>query len=229
VNIYEESRQNILVEHPVQDGHTRSEEHFALARLIRQQPDLTAHELEALAMFRHEEWTGQFMVFLDNFYESVDDLNEKVQERISAEQTWAHLNYTNIKFRYIQLLQHVFDVPSIDDFGHMQYKKNDDPSRIQMLLQEDEAFINLMNIAGEHVLWLDGDFMDTSDYALPHLFHEMDKFYNDILDRLTESDREPTPETQPMYIESSIPQDTQMKSWLDRLQQLYLDIDQTKV
>jgi len=228
VTIYEQSRHNILVANPLNVHHPSADD-FVLARLIQPEIDLTSHELEAFAMFRQEEWTGQFMMYLDEFFLSVQNLIAQVKQRTDAGDTWAHLNYTDLKFKYIQLLQHVFDVPSVDDRGDMAYRNIDDPSRMQMLLQEDENFINLLNIAGEYVLWLDDDFMDPSSHELPHLFHEMNQFYNDILDRLTESDREPTPETQPMQIERSIPQDTQMKSWLDRLYQLYLDIDQTKV
>jgi len=117
-------------------------------------------------------------------------------------------------------MQHVFDVPTIDDFGKMQYKKFEDPSGVQLLLQQDDNWMGLLKHAGECVLYEVDDVLHPQDHELPYLFHEMNHFYGYILEKLQESDRVVTPETQPMDVESVQSQRLQINSLLDQLKRM---------
>jgi hypothetical protein len=157
----------------------------------------------------------------------------QAQEKKDAGKQNAHLKYETMKENYMHWLQHIFDVPTIDDHD-MRYNKKDHASSVQMLLQQDTEFNKILNDAGVKILWLDENYFDQSFHALPALFNDMHEFYHAILENLSESDsRESTPETQPMSIEQSIEpsshedqnftQALQMKSWLHQLQHIFSD------
>ena len=187
-----------FVQHPQGDD--------AFAVLLQGEDDvLTAYEQEALAMFDAQPWTAQFNIYKQNFFESVRDSNTEVQDKILKGSANIRLPFTTMRFAYIQLMQHVFDVPTIDDFGNMQYQKFQDPSGVQILLQQDLDWIDLLNHAGECVLYEVDDVLHPEHHELPHLFHDMTRFYGYIHNKLQAGDRAVTPETQPMVVETDEP------------------------
>jgi hypothetical protein len=188
---------------------------------------------EHLPSLRQERWTNQFVLYTDKLLESVDLINTQLQAKQATASTQAYLKYETTKNNYMHWLQHIFDVPTIDDKS-MQYNKKDDPSGVQMSLQQDPDFINILYIAGLYILWLDEDYFNPSTHMLPALFNDMHEFYHAILDKLSESaSRESTPETQPMSSEQSIEasslqeakfnQGLQIKSWLHQLEHIFSD------
>jgi hypothetical protein len=148
-----------------------------------------------------------------------------------------------MQFAYMKLLQHVYDVPTINDGGDMQYTALEDASNVRMNLQNDMVVIQLLIDSGQHVLWLDEDALNRQIYELPALFHEMGHFYTYIDKKLKETefanedaaqnaleiDREESPDTQSMPDDDESPhghrrrgdgQRAQMYSLLRQLQQI---------
>ena len=187
-----------LVQFPHQD--------YAVAVLLQGEDDvLMAYEQEALAMFDTEPWTAQFNTYKLEFFESVRDSNAQVQDKILKGRAHIRISFTTMRFAYIKLMQHVFDVPTIDNFGNMQYQKFEDPSGVQLLLQQDLDWIELLKHAGECVLYEVDDVLHPEHHELPHLFHDMTRFYGYIHNKLQAGDRSVTPETQPMVVETDEP------------------------
>jgi hypothetical protein len=149
-------------------------------------PDLTSHEEEAFAMFAGgaHKWNADFMRHTQRFYQAVELYARTLQRKMDAGCQHAIIRYGNMQFTYIKLLQHVFDVPTIDDFDAMDYEAREDPFLLQMGLQQDAGFIDLLVAAGEYVLWLDEDAMNQTTHYLPDLFHDMVSFYDYIHARL---------------------------------------------
>jgi len=184
-----------------------------------------------LPTFSQEQRTQPFVQHTQELLHFVEDLITTAQEKQNAGQAYAYLDYKHMKVKYMQWLQHIFDVPTIDDHD-MRYNKKDHASSVQMLLQEDTEFNEILKEVGVKILWLDENYFNQSFHALPALFNDMHVFYHAILDKLSES-RESTPETQPMSIEESIEpsslqhakstQELQMKSWLHQLQHIFSD------
>ena len=177
------------------------------------------------------QWTQQFVQHMENLLESVELFINKSKAKQDAGKTNARFDYDDMKLKYMQWLQFIFDVPSLDDHN-MQYNKKDDSAGVQMLVLQDTQFNQILYHAGVNILWLDDNYFDQSFHALPALFGDMDKFYNAILKKLSESDsRESTPETQPreQSIEPSshedpmFTQELQMKAWLHQLQHIFSD------
>jgi hypothetical protein len=180
-----------------------------------------------LPTFSQEQQTQPFVGHTQELLDLVEDFNTTAEEKKDAGQADAYFDYTRMKLKYMQWLQNIFDVPSIDDHG-MRYNKKDNASSVQMLLQEDTEFNKILKKVGVKILWLDENYFEQSFHALPALFNDMHVFYHAILDKLSGS-RESTPETQPMSIEESSLEDPkfaqrlQMKSWLHQLEHIFSD------
>jgi hypothetical protein len=151
-------------------------------------PDLMSREEEAFAMFAGgaHKWNADFMRHTQKFYQAVELYARTLQRKMDEGRQHAIIRYGNMQFTYITLLQHVFDVPTIDDLDAMEYEAGEDPFLLQMGLQQDGTFIDLLVAAGEHVLWLDEDAMNQTTHYLPDLFHDMVSFYDYIHARLVD-------------------------------------------
>lgn len=213
----------------------------AVARRLPPEHDLTCHEEEAFAKFKQEEWTAQFITYGRQFYDSVElfyrHFKDRTDDQVRKGRKRSRLSYTDMQLTYVQLLQHAFDVPTIDDFNKMHYRNFDDPSRIRLTLQADERWLDLLRHAGECVLWAVDDVLAPSYRELPDVFHDMNKFYTDIHARLNptafpsdaagsspDADQQHSQEdTQPMDYPDPHSQDAQVTALLQQLQQLNSD------
>lgn len=155
---------------------------------------------QAFARFKQEQWTAQFIRYTDKFYTSlqnfVDRFKGLLAQQQSGRRTRGRVPYTDMQQDYLRLLQHVHDVPTLDDRQCMHYQKLDDPSNIQEMLQNDDSFTQMMRLAGVSVLWELDNMLDPVDADLPFLFNEMMVFYDAIIQKLTPV----TPETQEMHV-----------------------------
>jgi hypothetical protein len=145
-------------------------------------PDLLSREEQALAHFAGgaHKWNADFMRHTQTFYQAVELYARTLERKYDEGRQHAIIKYGNMQFTYIKLLQHVFDVPTIDDRDAMGYEAGKDPCLLQLGLQHDVVFIDLLLAAGEHVLWLDEDAMNQTTHYLPNLFHDMVSFYDYI-------------------------------------------------
>jgi hypothetical protein len=155
---------------------------------------------DVLARFRLEQWTEQFIRYADRFYDSVQNFFHRLQhlteQQRSRGRKRGRLSYTDMQQNYLQLLQYVYDVPAIDDRQRMHYqKKHEDPSDIQALVQDDDAFTEILELAGVCVLWALDDMLDPEAADLPPLFDD------DYYDRIFQKLRPVTPETQEMHVQ----------------------------
>ena len=150
---------------------------------------------------KQEPWTAQFITYTTALHDSVQTFERRLRRLIHDQQTKGRtrgrLAYTDMQLAYLRLLQHVHDVPTIDDAQHMHYQPPDDPSGIQAMLQQDEAFTRLLRAAGAAVLWAQDDMLAPTHAELPPLFDEMLDLYAHIEHELRGSPPA-TPETQEM-------------------------------
>ena len=150
---------------------------------------------------QQEPWTAQFITYTTALHDSVQTFERRLRRIIHDQQTHGRtrgrLAYTDMQLAYLRLLQHVHDVPTIDDAQHMHYQPPDDPSGIQAMLQQDETFTSLLRAAAKAVLWALDDMLDPTEAELPPLFYEMLDLYSHIEHELQESPPA-TPETQEM-------------------------------
>jgi hypothetical protein len=154
----------------------------SIGLLTGEQPDLRAREEQAFAHFVGDahKWNADLMRHTQTFYQAVELYARTLEQKYVEGRQHAIIKYGNMQFTYIKLLQHVFDVPTIDDRDAMEYEAGKDPCLLQMSLQRDVTFIDLLLAAGEHVLWLDEDAMNQTTHYLPNLFHDMVSFYDYI-------------------------------------------------
>ena len=238
VQQYERLQNARLVEFP-------SPKDIAVGRHIPPEHDLTSYEQQAFAKFKQEEWTAQFVTYGRQFYDSVERFYRHFKDRTDDQQRRgrkrSRLSYTDMQLTYVRLLQHAFDVPTIDDFNKMHYRKFEDESRIQLTLQADERWLHLLHHAGECVLWAVDDVLAPSFCELPDIFHDMNKFYTDIHHRLNPAahpaslppdadgsssdfdEQHSQEETQPLYSHSPHQQDAPVTALLQQLQLMNSD------
>lgn len=174
IRMYENLLQTRLVQHPG-DGE------YTVGSLT--EPNVTAlmtHGSEALATFQTQQWSAEFVKYKADFFTSVERYHAKIEQRKTRGRDYAVIPYQDMQFTYLALLQHVFDVPTINDQNVMQYRIFEDAGMIQQSLQKDHDFIDLLTAAGECVLFLDEDAMNPAFEELPYLFHEMVHYYDYI-------------------------------------------------
>lgn len=181
--MYEEHLRTRLAQHPEQAEYS-DDARYAVATLMEPQVDLISHEDAAFAMFGAEQWTAKFITYTKEFIEALELFRTHLRNRIEKGRQHATISYTSMQFTYLQLLQHLYDVPTINDAGKMQYEVCDDPSMMQQKLQEDEGFKNILKYAGQCVLWHVDDVMNPEYIDLPDLFYDMIHFYDYIKKKL---------------------------------------------
>ena len=156
----------------------------------REDGDLACYEAVAFEQFQSEAWTGRFVTCAREFYECVERFNESLQEKLGDKRSKGRrrgrMSYADVQQKYTQLLQHVFDVPTLDDRSRMGYEALPDPSGIQPLLQADGRWQELLGLAGLFVMWAADDELEPSHHELPDLFHDMEHFYGCIAGKLEE-------------------------------------------
>ena len=130
---------------------------YTVATPFKEDDDLTCYEPLAFEKFQNEPWTAHFVTYARDFYIAVQNFNVNLQEKREQRRTKGrkrgYMSYVDMQQTYIRLLQHVFDVPTLDDRNRMGYEPLKDPSGVQPLLQTDEQWQHLLNLAGSVVMW----------------------------------------------------------------------------